>query len=529
MATYYWVGGSGTWDTTSTTNWSSTSGGAGGAGVPNSADTVFFDANSGGGTCTLGENVTCLILTMSNYTGTLDFQSFKITLTGNATQIFAQSLTMGVAGTPVIECSYSGGTGTRTITGTTAGEGSTITIKVIAGTDTFAMGTGRQYKTVDFTGFSGTLTNTTRTIFGDLTVSSGMTLSAGASATTFAATSGTQQITTNGKTLDFPITQNGVGGTVQLQDNLTMGSTRIYTLTNGTLDLSSGNRTLSAGVFSSSNSNARAIAFGTGNITLTNNSASIWIMNVATGFAYTGTAKVNCTYSGSSGTRTINTGSSGGEVESNVISFYITAGSDTFATSNATGYKTLDFTGFSGTLNLGSNSLFGDLVISSGMTISASANTATFASTSGTQQITTAGKTFDFPLTFNGIGGTFVFQDALTQGSTRAFTVSNGAIKLKSGVTSSVGVFSTFGTNQKFLQSTTPGSQATLSQASGTINASYLTIQDINATGGATWNARTDLGSKDITNNTGWNFIFIAIQQILKPIMAKILQPIILN
>jgi len=47
MATYYWVGGSGTWDNSSTTNWSATSGGSGGAGVPTTADDVVFDVNSG--------------------------------------------------------------------------------------------------------------------------------------------------------------------------------------------------------------------------------------------------------------------------------------------------------------------------------------------------------------------------------------------------------------------------------------------------------------------------------------------------
>ena len=43
MADRYWVGGAGTWDTTSTTNWSASSGGASGASVPTSADSVFFD------------------------------------------------------------------------------------------------------------------------------------------------------------------------------------------------------------------------------------------------------------------------------------------------------------------------------------------------------------------------------------------------------------------------------------------------------------------------------------------------------
>lgn len=44
-ANRYWVGGTGTWNTT-TTNWSATSGGAGGATVPSTTDTAIFDANS---------------------------------------------------------------------------------------------------------------------------------------------------------------------------------------------------------------------------------------------------------------------------------------------------------------------------------------------------------------------------------------------------------------------------------------------------------------------------------------------------
>ena len=50
MADRYWVLGTGTWDSTSTTNWSASSGGAGGASVPTAADNVFFDANSNVGT-----------------------------------------------------------------------------------------------------------------------------------------------------------------------------------------------------------------------------------------------------------------------------------------------------------------------------------------------------------------------------------------------------------------------------------------------------------------------------------------------
>jgi hypothetical protein len=55
MSNRYWVGGTGTWDGSSTTHWSATSGGSSGASVPTSVDDVFFDSNSGlsGGTVTL--------------------------------------------------------------------------------------------------------------------------------------------------------------------------------------------------------------------------------------------------------------------------------------------------------------------------------------------------------------------------------------------------------------------------------------------------------------------------------------------
>jgi len=87
MANRYWVGGTGTWDTTTTTNWSATSGGAGGASVPTSTDAVFFDANSGSGTVTYPEGVECLSLTCTGFTGTINSGIFGlgISVYGNVT------------------------------------------------------------------------------------------------------------------------------------------------------------------------------------------------------------------------------------------------------------------------------------------------------------------------------------------------------------------------------------------------------------------------------------------------------------
>jgi len=70
MAARYWVGGAGTWNTTSTTNWSASSGGASGASVPTVADNVFFD-QAGTYTVTMTGALACLDITVS--TGTVTF------------------------------------------------------------------------------------------------------------------------------------------------------------------------------------------------------------------------------------------------------------------------------------------------------------------------------------------------------------------------------------------------------------------------------------------------------------------------
>jgi fibronectin-binding autotransporter adhesin len=70
MSDRYWVGGTGTWNTSSTTNWSATSGGASGASVPTVADSVFFD-QAGTYTVTMTGALACLDITVS--AGTVTF------------------------------------------------------------------------------------------------------------------------------------------------------------------------------------------------------------------------------------------------------------------------------------------------------------------------------------------------------------------------------------------------------------------------------------------------------------------------
>jgi hypothetical protein len=164
-------------------------------------------------------------------------------------------------------------------------------MNITAGTDIISINNGSVIKNFILTGFSGTVTNSIKNIYGNLTISSGMTLNAGVNPTTFAATSGTQEITTNGKTLDFPITIDGIGGTVELQDALTIGSTRTLTLTNGTLDLNDFN--LTTGLFNSNNSNTRVLTLGTGTVDITGSGSAFDITDGTNLTVNRGTSIIN--------------------------------------------------------------------------------------------------------------------------------------------------------------------------------------------------------------------------------------------
>jgi hypothetical protein len=249
------------------------------------------------------------------------------------------------------------------------------------------------------------------------------------------------------------------------------------------------------------------LAFGTGKIVLTGTNTNVYQTTTATGFTMTGTKTVEVTGVGVGGETRVISGPSTGGVAANAANFYIQAGADIISLGTANRvYGTLNFTGFSGsTFGDVAPQIYGDLVLSPTMTVAGGTNFWGFLATTS-QTITTNGVTIDNPITFNGIGGTWEMQDALTLGSTRTLTMTNGTLKLKSGTTSTVGAFATSGTNQKYLYATTSGTQATISDASGTNSVDYLTIQDSAATGGAVFQAFTSNFNVDAGNNTGWKF-----------------------
>ena len=352
MANIYWVGGAGTWNISSTTNWASSSGGTGGTGtVPTAADNVFFDSGSGTpGTVTMTGALLCLNITVS-------------------------------------------------VTGWTFATGTTPTLAI----------SGNLALT------SGTTWTSTGTITFNSTAS--------------------QTITTASTAFSCGITFDGVGGTWQLQDALTIGSGRTVTLTNGTLDLNS--NTLTTGVFSSSNSNTRTLAFGTtGRIVLTGLNTTIWTTSTTTGLTYSGTLSIDVTGAGTAGqTRTIiyNTGAYANNTLNQLYAanFRVTAGVDTVNFGARLGG--CDFTGFNGTLGLGNFLSYGSVIFSSGMTVAPSTGAVSFLAETGSYTIQTNGVVFDRVVGLNNGSTTGTATYTLLDNFTVLSGTSSGTISFATG------------------------------------------------------------------------------------------------
>jgi hypothetical protein len=139
--------------------------------------------------------------------------------------------------------------------------------------------------------------------------------------------------------------------------------------------------------FNSSNSNVRTLNFGTSTVNLTGNNVTVFTVSTSTNLTVLGTdPTINCTYSGSVGTRTVNFGTT--LSEANSISTNISAGSDTVNFANGN-HRSINFTGFSGTGSVLGN-IYKDFTLSPTQIFSTGGNI-TFAGTSTTQTITSNG------------------------------------------------------------------------------------------------------------------------------------------
>lgn len=231
MANRFWVGGTGTWDSSSTTHWSTTSGGANGASVPGSSDVAVFDANSGGGTVTLnfGGTITVQGITTGAFTGTWDNSVNNNNITMSAQTAFNGSGT----GTRTIKL------GSATYTWSFAGTGGTgfsfgvaTNLTLIGGSETWVIsGASQTSKSLNTGGKSmGSLTvnaNCGVVVLSGTTTLAAITLNAGTAL----------QLSTSGVTATS-LSVAGSSSAPVLLLSTTLGTQAPLTITSGTQSLS---------------------------------------------------------------------------------------------------------------------------------------------------------------------------------------------------------------------------------------------------------------------------------------------------
>jgi hypothetical protein len=494
-------------------------------------------------------NLTCPTFT-SNGSGvrSVQFSSQNIIVTSTGTVVNMPTATNFTStGTGNVVVTHDGNTA---ITITPGGplEGNALNFNFIAGNYNLTITAGN-VNSLDFTGYSGNLLNTATRLFGNLTLSNTMSLASGTAVMTFANNS-EQYILTNGRTLDFPVTVAKTGNRLVLADTTNIGNTRTITLTSGNLDVANplncgpfihsngallvnapantlaytlnggnlilNNNDLSVTELTSNNSTARSIEFN-GNINVRSTSFTVVNMATATNLIPTGNGNINITSTGSSAI----TVAPGNNFAGNTINYNILGGNYSF-TLSAGSVKNLNFTGFGGTLLSSTTTLHGNLILSANMAVGATPTSLNFAAISDSQYITTNGITVDKPIVINNLGGNVILNDALTVGSARTLTLSNGTLNLNN-VTLTANNFVTAAGNKSIIFD---GGTLLLTGSGNVFNNSNPTdfttqtgnsvgvIRLTNASaktfigGNATYNAKLDqagAGNLTITGNNSFN------------------------
>jgi hypothetical protein len=377
------------------------------------------------GTLSLGTyNFSCTTFTSGTSTPrTLAFGTGAINCTGTGTVWNASSVTnLTVSGTPVVNVTSVGSTGITISSG--GAENQAISFNFTGGTYALTI-SAAVFKDLNFSGYSGVLVALTSnaTIYGNLTLSSSMTITAASFGFTFSGSSGNKTVTTNGITVQIPFTFSGAGSTWKPVGALTLGTSKTLAVSAGTFDfdgytISSGAFTISAGA---------TVAFGSIGLYITGSGAVFSQSSTAT---VTGLRNVYLTYSGATATSV----SAVSVTEANAVNYFITAGTYSFSIASLSGVRNLDFynsgaSTFTGVWANGSVSatIYGSLTLKSGMT-STGTGTFSFSATSGVKTITSAGVTHSAQFAFNGAGGTWQLQDALstTSSSTSAINLTTG-------------------------------------------------------------------------------------------------------
>jgi len=283
MATRYWRGGSGTWDGTSTTNWSDTSGGAGGASAPTYLDDVVFNSAS---------NATAYTVTFSNaalVAGYISGTTLTVTSVTSGTLAVGQTISIqGVTlGTTITALGTgSGGIGTYTVNNSQIIGNSTVPVTIAANAPNCASMTvaGPASGNVTFS-----MTSQLYLVNGSMTLpATGLTITAsGCNMSFYASASTTSTITTNGVALNAGTSFWGAG-TISLGSAYSNGGAG--SSVNGTLTFTTNNFNYTASQISF----AAGTTGNLGSSTFSLSSTSAWTA-AATATINAGTSTINCT------------------------------------------------------------------------------------------------------------------------------------------------------------------------------------------------------------------------------------------
>jgi hypothetical protein len=184
-----------------------------------------------------------------------------------------------------------------TITMGAVAETVAIDFNIISGSYLLTLSNG-SFRNLNFNGFSGTVSNPTMTIYGDLDLgdlNNSSAIAPGTSVWTFGSTS-PKTIRSRGRIFGMPVTFNGVGGEWALQDDMTLLSTRALTHTNGKINLNA--KTLTVGTAYLTGAGTKDLTFNGGILVCPNSGATAFNNLNPTGYtttAGTGTGQIQMT------------------------------------------------------------------------------------------------------------------------------------------------------------------------------------------------------------------------------------------
>jgi len=521
----YWVGGNGTWDASTTTRWSNTSGGAGGVVAPTLVDDAIINASSGSPTVTLSGSPSCKSLTTTGATCTIDSTgalSINGAMTLSSTTTWTASGNLNFLGTGTITTNavsiasgitLNGPSQTFTL-GDTLNTSTTFTLTA----GTLALGTN----SLNANAFSTSNSNTRSISFGS---GSAINLSAGGTAVTIWQGSTATGFSTSG-TPTVNLTYTG-GTSTRTISHATSSDTE----TNSRVDfIVAAGATDTIEIGNSSAFRTLDLQFS-GTFVMPGSLTLYGSFNIASSATFDGSPLYDITFSSTSSGNTVNTngltticnmtfdGVGGSWSLSSNINLgsgsNVTVTNGTFSTNNYNITAQVFNSNLSGTrtVNLGSSTI----TLSSSGTPWNTATTTNLTFNAGTSQInltSTGSPTFaGGGLTYYNLN--FVSSADLTISGSNTFntlscSTTSGtatALTLTAGTTQTVTNFNVDGSSANSyvtIESTSTSSAATLSKSSGTVSLSNARIVAVAATGGATWNA---FGcQKRSALATGWNF-----------------------